>query len=85
MLYLLSLTQIQNISHVLPFNHFITSFSLAQEWKDNKEALLEYIWATHYGVKGMVSNDLHNQEHNIPHLRSEMLILAMGLLGQRST
>jgi len=28
--------------------------SLAQEWKDNKEALLEYIWATHYGVKGMI-------------------------------
>jgi len=28
--------------------------SLAQEWADNKESLLEYIWATHYGVKGMI-------------------------------
>jgi len=28
--------------------------SLAQEWDDNKAALLEYIWATHYGVKGMI-------------------------------
>merc|ERR550532_1903900 len=28
--------------------------SLAQEWADNKDALLEYIWATHYGVKGMI-------------------------------
>jgi len=28
--------------------------SLAQEWAENKAALLEYIWATHYGVKGMI-------------------------------
>ena len=42
---------------------------ILKEWEDNKEALLEYIWATHYGVKGMVSNDLHNQEHTILHLR----------------
>eukprot|EP00092_Neocalanus_flemingeri_P035502 GFUD01038635.1.p1 GENE.GFUD01038635.1~~GFUD01038635.1.p1 ORF type:complete len:478 (+),score=118.25 GFUD01038635.1:214-1647(+) len=28
--------------------------SLSQEWDDNKAALLEYIWAAHYGVKGMI-------------------------------
>jgi hypothetical protein len=28
--------------------------SLHQEWADNKAALVEYMWATHYGVKGMI-------------------------------
>eukprot|EP00090_Calanus_glacialis_P034114 TRINITY_DN569_c0_g1_i1.p1 TRINITY_DN569_c0_g1~~TRINITY_DN569_c0_g1_i1.p1 ORF type:complete len:495 (-),score=140.55 TRINITY_DN569_c0_g1_i1:78-1430(-) len=28
--------------------------SLSQEWADNKASLVEYIWATHYGVKGMI-------------------------------
>ena len=56
-------------SHVITIYHLIPSSSLAQEWADNKDALLEYIWATHYGVKGMVSNDLDNQEHILLHLR----------------
>ena len=30
-------------------------FSLAQEWTDNKKALLEFMWAAHMGIKGMVS------------------------------
>jgi hypothetical protein len=28
--------------------------SLPQEWEDNKKALLEFAWATHMGIKGMV-------------------------------
>jgi len=28
--------------------------SLSGEWADNKASLLEYIWAAHYGVKGMI-------------------------------
>jgi len=28
--------------------------SLSQEWEDNKAALLEFIWAAHMGVKGMI-------------------------------
>merc|ERR1712106_348581 len=31
-----------------------TKESLSSEWADNKAALLEYIWAAHYGVKGMI-------------------------------
>merc|ERR1711893_63806 len=29
--------------------------SLAGEWSDNKKSLLEFIWAAHWGVKGVVS------------------------------
>ena len=29
-------------------------FSLAGEWNDNKKSLLEFIWAAHWGVKGVV-------------------------------
>ena len=29
--------------------------SLKGEWEDNKESLLEFIWAAHWGVKGEVS------------------------------
>jgi hypothetical protein len=28
--------------------------SLAQEWEDNKKSLLEFAWAAHMGIKGMV-------------------------------
>jgi len=28
--------------------------SLSGEWEDNKEAMLEFIWAAHFGVKGMI-------------------------------
>jgi len=31
-----------------------TKESLQQEWEDNKGSLMEFIWATHFGVKGMV-------------------------------
>ena len=40
------------------FYHFITPFSLAQEWEDNKKSLLEFIWAAHWGVKGVVRDSL---------------------------
>jgi len=33
---------------------FPASASLEQEWKDNKKSLMEFIWAAHWGVKGMV-------------------------------
>merc|ERR1711915_869976 len=33
-----------------------TKESLQQEWEDNKGSLMEFIWATHFGVKGMVRN-----------------------------
>ena len=32
----------------------IHDFSLAGEWNDNKKSLLEFIWAAHWGVKGVV-------------------------------
>lgn len=35
--------------------------SLQQEWLDNKEALMEYMWQTHLGVKGVVRDSLTGQ------------------------
>jgi hypothetical protein len=35
-------------------NLFLHMSSLPQEWADNKKALLEFAWATHMGIKGMV-------------------------------
>jgi len=32
--------------------------SLAGEWNDNKKSLLEFIWAAHWGVKGVVRDSL---------------------------
>ncbi|KAG7162497.1 Carboxypeptidase E-like [Homarus americanus] len=32
--------------------------TLKQEWLDNKDALMEYIWQTHLGVKGIVKDSL---------------------------
>ena len=33
--------------------HFF--LSLKGEWEDNRKSLLEFIWAAHWGVKGVVS------------------------------
>merc|ERR1711862_345100 len=32
--------------------------SLPGEWQDNKESLLEFIWAAHWGIKGVVRDSL---------------------------
>merc|ERR1719471_1677774 len=32
--------------------------SLPGEWQDNKESLLQFIWAAHWGIKGVVSDSL---------------------------
>merc|ERR1711981_968863 len=33
---------------------FPSSSSLKSEWEDNKKSMLEFIWAAHWGVKGVV-------------------------------
>ena len=32
--------------------------SLEGEWKDNKASLMEFMWAAHRGIKGMVTNHI---------------------------
>merc|ERR1711878_32932 len=32
--------------------------SLKSEWEDNKKSLLEFIWAAHWGVKGVIRDSL---------------------------
>ena len=32
--------------------------SLEGEWKDNKASLMEFMWAAHRGIKGMVNNHI---------------------------
>ena len=32
--------------------------SLKQEWEDNKQSLIEFMWATHMGIKGVVTDSL---------------------------
>ena len=38
-------------------NMFILN-SLEGEWKDNKASLMEFMWAAHRGIKGMVTNHI---------------------------
>ena len=38
-------------------NIFILN-SLEGEWKDNKASLMEFMWAAHRGIKGMVTNHI---------------------------
>ena len=39
--------------------NLIHSFSsLPGEWADNKDSLLEFIWAAHWGVKGIIRDSL---------------------------
>jgi len=38
--------------------------ALQQEWEDNRQALMEYMWQVHTGVKGIVRDSLNG--HGIP-------------------
>merc|ERR1712066_1122570 len=37
---------------------FPSSSSLKSEWEENKKSLLEFIWAVHWGVKGVIRDSL---------------------------
>jgi len=38
-----------------------TKESLSSEWEDNKKSLIEFIWAAHSGVKGMIRDGMTGQ------------------------
>ncbi|XP_042860630.1 carboxypeptidase E-like isoform X3 [Penaeus japonicus] len=42
-------------------NKYPPASDLYQEWLDNKDAMLEYMWQTHLGVKGVVRDSLTGQ------------------------
>ncbi|ROT74091.1 hypothetical protein C7M84_007422 [Penaeus vannamei] len=42
-------------------NKYPPATALYQEWLDNKDAMMEYMWQSHLGVKGVVRDSLTGQ------------------------